>query len=267
MRFLPIGSAPIAGSLDRTDPLGRGLIFWAPLTEDAGTTVWSHATPNVRGAFTGGATWCSGGPNGSAVNLPASGTINFGNPPTFSPIGPLTAAIWINPTNFSNYNGLISKTNGGQPEPVDWYTLITTGVPRFILGSTGGFETATANTAPTLGAWNHIAVSIDNNGGGGTITCIFYLNGRLDRTGPMDASSAPGVNGVQNLLIGNRNDGVTQANAKFADARIYSRALTPGEVALLYTDGLRPWRAKPRPAVPKPAVAAPGYRARVVRWG
>jgi hypothetical protein len=68
-------------------------------------------------------------------------------------------------------------------------------------------------------------------------------------------------------MIGNRQFNDTIADGQFADARIYRRALTPTEIMTLYTDGLRPWRAEPRPVTSVPSVAAPSYRARVVRWG
>jgi hypothetical protein len=265
MAFIGRSIAPITAPLDRTDPLARGLLFWAPLTERGGTTAWSVATSNIRGTFTGNAAWCSGGPTGSAVSMPASGSIDFGNPNTFAPLGPITLSIWFNPTNFSNYNGLLCKTNGGNPAPIDWYTTQGSGEPRFFLGdNVGGYGLLIATAPPTIGVWNHLAVTLPVNDAGGF--CSHYLNGRANNSGNMSQSGLTGVNGTTSIMIGNRGDGVTQANGKFADARIYARALTPGEIRMLYLDGLRPWRAKPRPVVQAVAAAAPGYRARVVRW-
>jgi hypothetical protein len=259
MAFIRNPAQPIPQQYDRTDPLGRNLLFWAPLTEQAGTIVNSLATANVRGTFTGGATWCAGGPTGSCVNLPASGTINFSTPNSFRIIGPITISIWANFANYSNYNGLLTKSNGGFPAPIDWYTIKDDGHSRFFLGDNGtNYVFTQANTVPQLGVWNHLVVTVNNTGriAGVSPVGYHYLNGVFD-----------GTDGTTNLLLGNRADGVTQANAKYADVRVYGRMFTDSEVKLLYLDGLRPMLARRRIVPGTVAAAAPPYRARVVRWG
>jgi Concanavalin A-like lectin/glucanases superfamily len=255
---------------DRNDPLGDSLLFWAPLTEHAGTLAWSPATSNVRGTFTGGATWSAGGPTGSCVNLPGSGTLNFSSPNSFHIIGALTLSVWVNYANYTNYNGMITKTNaGGFPAPIDWYTLNSgDGHSRIFLGDNGTnyvFTQAT-NVAP-LGVWNHVVVTITTTIANQNPIGLHYLNGAANGGGTFSMAGFDGTDGTTNLLIGNRSDGVTQANAKFADVRIYGRCFTHSEVRMLYLDGLRPMLTRRRVIVPKPAAGAPAYRARVVRWG
>jgi len=266
MAFLRPGTAPTVALQDRTDPLARDLALWFPMTERAGGLVRDGSGFGALGTMTAGATWTAAGPNGSAVNCPAAGQITVPNLAFTLPHGPATMSIWINPTNYSNYNGIMAKTNGAQPAPFDWYMTTGSGIPIFYygngIGSSGNF---TATAAPPIGRWNHVAVAMvayDTNS-----DMTHYLNGVPNGAGKLNFTPSAPVDMAVSLIIGNRGDAVTQANCKFADARIYARCLTPGEIRMLYLDGLRPWRAKPRPVVPKPAAVAAGYRARVVRWG
>jgi hypothetical protein len=265
MAFIRPGTAPTVALQDRTDPLARDLALWFPMTERAGGLVRDGSGFGALGTMTAGATWTAAGPNGSAVNCPAAGQITVPNLAFTLPHGPASVSIWINPANYSNYNGIMSKTNGAQPAPFDWYMGTGTGVPVFYYGDgvgSSGFFTATA--AVPIGRWNHVALVAAAYLANSPV--IHYLNGVPNGAGNLSNIANVPVDMAVPLIIGNRGDAFTQANGKFADARIYARALTPGEIMMLYTDGLRPWRAKPRPVVQAQAAAA-AYRARVVRWG
>jgi hypothetical protein len=242
------------------------MTLWLPMTERAGGFVRDGSGFGALGTLTTGATWAAGGPTGSCVNCPATGTISIPSTAFTMPLGPATISVWYNPTNFTNYTGIASKTTSNNPNPIDWYLGSGTGQPVVYFGNGSAVGLAYAVSSPIVGKWNFLVVAIAGNNLASMV--YHYLNGLpngfLALSG--SAGSVTGNNALP-LIIGNRADGVTQANGKYSDARVYQRVLTPSEVMTLYLDGLRPWRAKPRPVVPKPAAVAAGYRARVVRWG
>jgi hypothetical protein len=275
MRYLARGSAPTVATQDRSDPLARGLVLWLPLTERAGTRVRDGSGLGANATLQGTTTFVADGPNGSAVNvtgLSGSGVYITSNVGYQTPLGPSTLAIWVyfnDPTIPGSGSALITKAISNIPAPFDWY-VHTHQFSVLMLGNGTSYSQSSGSGSGEYifpaQQWIHLAVTLDSPSLTGFVA--HYYNGRSYSSGNASILSGSGVpiDQGQPLIIGNRQDNATQANARFSDARIYNRALTPSEIRMLYLDGLRPWRAKPRPVVPKPAAVAPGYRARVVRW-
>jgi hypothetical protein len=133
-----------------------------------------------------------------------------------------TIELWFETSaNFSgNYGGmgyLISRNS-------QYYSYLTVGgdgsVPYWIIGETNSQD----DYFVSVGQWNHLVVSFDNK------QATTYLNGDFVWAEPVTNSS----------LTLDRIGGRTSEyfNGKIDDVRIYSRALSAGEVEQLYLDGL-----------------------------
>lgn len=159
-----------------------------------------------------------------------SGASQYINVPSSASLAALTGdmsiAAWVNVKNFTNYNGIASKTASNLPAPFDFYLSQTTGVPSFLRGN-GTFNcgVAAAN-APALNTWQFIVVTMS----GTSVT--FYLNGA--QNGSPQTCSTTIADAGKALKIGSRDDLVTMMRGAMDEVRIYNRALSSGEVAYQY---------------------------------
>lgn len=257
MRFLPKGSAPAVAPISGSDPLAQRLTLWLPMTERGGGFVRDVSGYNGIGTINTGATWTADGPNNIAINVPAAGNITVPAASVIASTFTMSFAVWANIANFSNYNGIITKTAGAQANPFDWYTASGSGTPRFYVGDSTGGGSIDGTYLPPLGVWCHMGATFSGNASVTTIT--HYFNGVQAGSGSV---SQPVANGSTNLMIGTRGDGVTQANAKFSDARVWCRALLPSEMMMVFLGGLRPWLIRQKPQ----ALLSTTYKPRLIRW-
>lgn len=146
------------------------------------------------------------------IDVPGSDSISL--------TGTMTVSAWINPTDFTNYNGIASKTNGAQAAPYDFYLVQATGIPRFRRSISSN-----ANSAPQTGQMNHIAVSVDSGN-----TSTHYLNGA-----PNGASTTGTRTDVgKSLRIGSRDDLFTKFKGVINNVIIYNIDLTTAQIKFLY---------------------------------
>lgn len=160
----------------------------------------------VNGTVTG-ATATVGQEDGGIALSGTSQYVNFGN--KLALIGSFSISAWVNPTDFTNYNGVLSKTAGGAPKPYDYRIDQTTGKAVLFVGNGTGNTSIIATTAVTANAWNYIVVTFDQT----TATITHYLNGNAN--GSSVGAGYPGsISGTDNTYLGTRSDLVTMFKGK-----------------------------------------------------
>ncbi len=180
-----------------------------------GTTLSAaDATSNTNNGTITGATARIGQMDGAA-NL--SGTpqyINIGTGALVGITGNMTIEAWVNPTDYSNFNGILSKTAGNQPKPYDFYLVQGSGIPVLFRGNgTGANSNVNATTAPPTGVWSHIVVTTSGS------TVNHYLNGVPNGSGNLGPAGTP-ANGTDIAYIGTRSDLATRFKGGIDEVRI-----------------------------------------------
>lgn len=150
--------------------------------------------------------------NGSSDTLVAANSMSL------SITGDMTIMAVINPTDFSVYNSIISKTAPNSfPAPYDYYTLLTTGIPSFLRGNSSVYAGSNSTTAVTASANNIVAVAMSGT------TVSHYLNGASVGGGQLSTTIG---DTNQSLYVGGRADNYTHMKGKMAEILLYSSALS-----------------------------------------
>ena len=201
------------------DPDPANLAAHYTFDEGAGTTVSDASGNGNHGTIAGNPAWVTGAVNG-AMEFGGNEYVDCGNGDSLKIRDAITIACWVKIDSFT----------------VDWETILAMGDDSYRMsrgpvtgdsihfgcnGVTGGDLNATAPV--TTGTWRHVALVFD-----GAYRYI-YIDGaedaRLESTGQIDASA-------HNLYIGeNSQETGRQLAGAIDDVRIYSRALSPAEVA------------------------------------
>ncbi|VXB24097.1 exported hypothetical protein [Flavobacterium sp. 9AF] len=126
--------------------------------------------------------------------------------------------------SLQNYNGGVSATtNTGLPQPIDFY-VDSTGKAKYVFGDGVNYEIIDLITL-NAGQWYHIAIVL-----GQDEISVYIDGGYISSFFPNNFGLIPEY-GIGNVRIGDRMDGVTNANAKFDNVRIWSVARTNTEIA------------------------------------
>ncbi|MDI1461395.1 glycoside hydrolase family 127 protein [Catellatospora sp. KI3] len=199
--------------------------------ETAGTSA-ADATGNGKTAtVAGGATWVAGR-TGNAVNL--SGSSQYVSLPAgiLAGASAFTAATWVRLDAVTNWARLFDFGTGTTAN-MFLVPSSSSGTARFAIttSGSGGEQRINAPSALPTGVWTHVAVTI----GGGV--GILYVNGaEVARNSAMTLTPGSLGSTTQNWI------GRSQYSDPYLDGavdsfRLYSRALTAGEVANLYSTG------------------------------
>ncbi|TSC59105.1 MAG: peptidase S8/S53 subtilisin kexin sedolisin [Candidatus Peregrinibacteria bacterium Greene0416_19] len=156
-----------------------------------------------------------------------NGTVNAGHPAGLNDIPVKTVTAWIKPNVAGQIARIMDKTRWfvdlESPNALTYYQYLTD-------GNIAMWRTPTNSI--TMGTWNHVAVVYDRQSTGNVPA--FYINGVLQQLTTMQAPTAgPLGDASYDLTIGNRGAGDRGFKDVMDDVRIYSRALTGGEIALL----------------------------------
>ncbi len=213
------GSGTTAGILwsFTTGDLDTSLVGWWKFDEANGTTAYDSAGSN-NGTIYGGATWTTGHINGALSFNGSNNYVNCGSGP--SNYDNITVSAWMKTTT---HGPLVSNryTAGSYGT---WYTLFSD-VIEIGDNTNGGYKSLTFNTTTLDGAWHHIVYT--KNG----TSHVIYVDGSLDQQFTSNAD----ISWSRPLYIGKRLS--AWFNGVIDDVRIYNRALTANDVALLYQQG------------------------------
>ncbi len=203
------------------------LAYWR-LGESSGTAAADASGNGHVGTYTGSFTLGAAGgttDGNTAVTFAAASTgyVLVGNSAAFDLTGDLTLECIVKPTDFANFNMLITNDETNQPRPFEYRLEQTTGKPNLICEAANTPRLGTA--APSTGVYSHLAVTVS----GTTVT--HYLNGAANGSiagiGVRQATSF-----VSNLIIGQRDDLGLALNFKGAmdEVAVYGTALSAARI-------------------------------------
>ncbi len=174
------------------------------------------------------------GPTGYGTAMEFNGTdqcVDLGNRAEFNPAGSLSISLWANIGAWSTSWSHVMISNRGEGSQGWQVRRYSNNDLCFTTRSVGSDDTP-SNIIPPLNEWIHIACVYDNVNN----TKRIYINGAEDTM----VTTNPGTIGetTHNTYIGARaNAGNSSRETYFTgmldEIRIYSRALTPGEVEFL----------------------------------
>jgi hypothetical protein len=232
---LPTGVASSALKLDMPMQEGSGVA----ILDGSGNQ--NHGTGN-------GITWATGQEYGFQHPLVRSNNpmvfdggddkVTVGTPSALNNIftGGGTLSAWINPKSDG-------QNNAGQAFDKSKYAFQVIGESsgsvkvQFAVTLSGGAARWETPRSVSLNTWTHILVTYDSDNP--TTDPIIYLNGSaVSLTETISPSGTWVSDASSNLLLGNRNDGVTTFDGLLNDLAIWSSALTANEVTALYNSGL-----------------------------
>ncbi|MBV8882044.1 MAG: LamG domain-containing protein, partial [Planctomycetaceae bacterium] len=211
--------------------------YWCvdgPLPDTATGAKDSSGNGN-HGTYTGGATTMA-----SAPTVPASNTKSFAltqsgrqylsipDSPSLSITGSMTVAAWIRPTLDSTLQeGIVEKwdepgVTGGYMFRLDAHENLSFS----ICSAAGPNEVSTSPRAVPLNVWTHVAGVYSQT----AQTITNYVNASADPS--VGTGVAPPTDGSNVLQIG-KDYGDNAFNGNLDEVRIYNKALTAPEVAIL----------------------------------
>ena len=213
------------------------LIGYWKFEEGSGPSAADSSVNNSSGTLINAPTWVPGQVGQYSLNFNGSNQrVDIGNPTALQYTGPMTVSAWAWPNSISSSGRIITKGgNSGSRgwslnvESIDvWRLQIAVNSTTLVSCSVAGVQ---------LNAWTHVVGVFDPNDVGGPIMKV-YINGVLaasETSGVPSEQFNPGTG----VAIGSRSDGTTQWNGKVDEVRLYARALSDGEIAVLATPPAR----------------------------
>jgi hypothetical protein len=176
-------------------------------------------------------TWTTGQVGGALSFDGANDHVNVGVRPSLTtPLG-LTVVAWIRPSTYSmkNVNGGIIINNEGMYE----ISVSTAGIDYAVANTTPGWSGYWLRSGylPPLNQWTHIAWSYNSATG----QYVLYANGAVVDTEVGSGVITDYLTSLNEFWIGGRQEGWEQwFPGALDEIRIYNRALSLGEVQILY---------------------------------
>ena len=136
----------------------------------------------------------------------------------------ITITFWMKQNELDKDRFLVSK--GGNYNAYQWRTYLNNHNKLvFCVYAGGSFNCVTGNTQLTdTQNFHHVAAVYDGS------QMIIYLDGEVDNSKPKTGNFEPTT---YNVYIGRRPAG-TYFNGTIDEVRIYNRALSPGEIKIIY---------------------------------
>lgn len=208
-------------------PIGSGLVAYYRLDEGTGTSV-SDCTGASPGSFGGEAPrWVPGRIGPFALGFDGGGFVDVSANAALGISGALTVAAWLKVTSFSSAGRVIAK--GGGPTDRGWNLNVENDGKALLqlgLEPSGQLAVSTAGALPT-GRWIHLAGTFDP---GRAL--------RIHVDGVEQGAVTTGVPAAMRISptpanLGRRGDGCCGLIGEIDDVRVFTRVLSPSEIAAL----------------------------------
>ncbi len=210
------------------DPLEKGLAGYWNLDDGSGTTATDASVNANNGTLTNGPTWSTGQIGGGAVFDGTDDYVSISNPPVVG--WPLTMSVWFKTTDATASYRSMAALLGVNSFAILQFDLSSCGGPgkvKYIIRDNGGSVLAQKCSSTDLndGMWHH-AVGVSSSASDHRL----YIDGALQGS---DAT-ALGATTFTSMRIGTKVSGDQHFPGSLDDVRVYSRALSDGDVAKLY---------------------------------
>lgn len=192
---------------------------------DADAAVQPDSSGFGNDATNVGATWVDDETRGGAMEFAAGHRLEVADSPSISIAGDITIAAWVNLANTDGFRSIVGKTTDNFPASYDLYVVSGTTDLRFYRGDGTNVNLGEVTSSGlTTNNWHHIAVTME----GQSVT--HYLDGVESGTGTIAALLA---DNDDILMIGSRNDLVTQWIGRMDDVAIFDEALSAEEIGTI----------------------------------
>jgi hypothetical protein len=224
------------------------LVGWWKLDDGSGTTAADSSGAGNNGTIQGGGTWTTGKIGGG---LQLNGT-NAYMTANFIPLDnrSFTIAMWFNPTAMSGNHDLFTEGTGsnnnlvhirlGGPSPL--YGTPVNGIRFSFYDTTATQDCDTPTNLFQTNTWYHVVCVFDIV----AMTKTIYING-VQQAQKLSNSAFTGTTGNPQFGAGTSMGG-EYFNGILDDARIYTKALTIGEVQRVMTGSTAPTASNPKPS-------------------
>ena len=222
--LLPSGQTPDTAPISAV--VGISPLTYLPFDDGSGTVARDATGHGWNGALLNGASWVTGYSNG-AVNLSGSNQYISLPPGLVNSLKDFSITTWVNLGSLASWARIFDFGSGTstymflapQSGSGNLRVAITT-------NGNGAEQQINAPAALPIGAWHHVAVTL--TGGVG----ILYLDGMGVGTNSGITLSPSGLGATtQNWIGRSQFSADPYLNGRVDEFRIYSGALTPGEVA------------------------------------
>jgi hypothetical protein len=225
-----------------------GLVGWWKLDEGSGTTVADASGNGNTGTLTNGATWTTGQFN-SAVNLDGTNDyVSIANESNFDfeRTQAFNISAWVNRTSTATEDDIVEKVVTGSSYRGYTLWLSETGaIPcsNCIYANLNNNDAGLNNSISvytsgvSTGSWHHIVMTY--NGSSQASSVKIYVDGVSQSITILRDTLSGTILNNNNLLIGDDipGDPCCFFGGKIDDVRIYNRALSAADVAVLYVNG------------------------------
>lgn len=209
---------------------GGPVAWW--IADQGGTFL--DVTPTLRKATIVGSLTAAAGPRGPALGFNLTGAGSYVSVPDLPMAGSFTVSAWAYPTAITTNNMVLARTQNSGSFSQNYILFIVTGSPNYwaFQVRTTADHRCLATISPVLNTWTHLAgvYRADLN------ISYLYINGVLNASA--SGGDVPGSGAGQTTNIGAYDTGADTWSGLIDDVRIYSRALSAGEVLADYLD---PW--------------------------
>jgi fibronectin type 3 domain-containing protein len=217
--------------------------------DGAGTTAVDSSGNNNTGTLLNSPTWVLPGRIGAAAlsfNATNLQSVTANNSASLNMSSAITIAAWINPVDWIGNRRIVQKGNSDNQ-----YRFLAEGnALKFNLNGVGTLT----GPLPTSNVWTHVAATWNGS------TMVIYTNGQVQTSLSVGGS----ITGTTDpLAIGKKNTSTTEGdywNGQLDEVRIYSRALSLGEINTIMHNG------DASPATPTGLSPVPGNAQVTLNW-
>lgn len=217
-------------------PNNLGLVgYWSfdEGTSTRATDFSGNGNHGTLGAGSAAPTWVSG-KRGKALNFDGSNddvTILDSSSLDIA-TSDVTVVAWIKLNNISATTQITTKIQGGGGPGYEMRINSSGTLDCFIRDGTNNADCTNDGYAIDDAAWHHVVVVFDRDG-----SAIRYVDGTPNGSATSISAVSGSVTNAINLTIGQDGGDGRVFNGAIDDVRIYSRALSAGEIAKLYGSG------------------------------
>lgn len=214
-------------------PLARDLELYYQFDDGTGETASDTSVNESDGTLTNGPVWTSGNINGGLdfdgaddyVVTSDAATLDIDNEANF------TVAGWFNRDTFTADHTIVAKSDGQSAVENGYLVYIDDATDRLVFKASDGTDQYTVQSTSTFTStgWNHFAL-VWNDTSGATL----YINGSAEAgTTSGTFTDIGSLANAEQFVVGAESDQANPFDGKLDEIRLYSRALTSGEITSL----------------------------------